>query len=47
MPYLADIDLVIIFVRADPFDPHDSLLEVYRRHQPVIVPWTVKHQTSD
>jgi len=40
---LFHIDLVVISVRADPFDPHDDALKIYSDDQPVVVPFNVEH----
>jgi hypothetical protein len=43
MLHLFHIDLVVIPVRTDPFDPYDALLEVDRHGQPIIVSLDVEH----
>jgi hypothetical protein len=43
MLHLPRIDLVIVFVRADPLDPHDGFLEVHRYYQPVIISLDIEH----
>ena len=37
MLYLFYIDLVVVLVRADPFDPHDALFEINRNDQTIVI----------
>jgi hypothetical protein len=40
---LFHIDLVVLSVRADPFDPHDAFFEIDGGDQPIVVPLNVEH----
>jgi len=42
MLHLRHVDSDIVLVRADPFDPDDALLEIYRHDQPVRVAFDVE-----
>jgi hypothetical protein len=37
MSHLFHVNLVVVLVRTDPFDPYDTLLEVGGDNQPIFV----------
>jgi len=39
---LSDIDLVVLFVSADPLDPDNSFLKIDRRYETIIVPLDIE-----
>jgi hypothetical protein len=45
MLHLLHIDLVVILVRADPFDPHDALLEINGNDQSIVIALDVEHNS--
>jgi hypothetical protein len=45
MSYLFHIDLIVIPMRANSFNPCDALLEVDCHHEPIVVPLDVEHDS--
>ena len=43
MLHLVHIDLVVVLVRADPLDPHDTLVEVRGYNQAIVVAFDIEH----
>jgi hypothetical protein len=43
MLHLFHIDLVVVLVRADPLDPHDTLVEVRGYNQAIVVAFDIEH----
>src|ERR1700683_1060087 len=43
MLHLVYVDSVVVLVCTDPLDPNDTLLEVYRHDQPVVVAFNIEH----
>src|ERR1700732_3911523 len=43
MSHLLHIDLVVVLVRADPLDPHDTFVEVSGYYQAIVVPFDIEH----
>jgi len=43
MLHLFHVDLVVVPVRADPFDPRDALLEINGNDQAIVIAFDVEH----
>ena len=43
MPHLFHIDLIVVLVCADPFDPYDALFEIDGNDQSIIIPPNFEH----
>jgi hypothetical protein len=45
MLHLFHIDLIVVLVCADPFDPYDALFEIDGNDQSIIIPLNVEHDS--
>jgi hypothetical protein len=45
MLHLFHVDLIVVLVCADPFDPHDALFEIDGNDQSIIIPLDVEHDS--